>query len=143
MQNHEFLSEVQKGIGAADSDEAATATRAVLQTLADHLAGNAPAKLAAQLPEEIGAFITDYKNDPAAEGEGFGVEEFVKRVAERGADSDLETAKKHATAVFAVLREAISAGEFDKMRGTLPAEYDVLFGEGTFERSRAGTAAAE
>lgn len=138
MQNHEFLSEVQKGIGAATSDESATATRAVLQTLADHLAGNAPAKLAAQLPEEIGAFITDHKNDPDAEGEGFGVEEFVKRAAERGAGSDSETVKKRAIAVFAVLHEAISAGEFDKMRGTLPPEYDALFGEGTFERSRVG-----
>ena len=130
MQNHEFLSEVQTRIGVATNDEATTAARAVLQTLADHLAGNAPAKLAAQLPEEIGALITEYKNDPDAEGEGFGVDEFIKRTAERGGTADLETAKKHSIAVLAVMRQAISEGEFDKMRGTLPVEYDALFENG-------------
>ncbi len=140
MQNHEFLSEVQQRVGAASSDEATTATRAVLQTLADHLAGNAPAKLAAQLPEEIGAFITEHKNDPDAEGESFGVEEFVRRAAERGGTEDSNTGKNHAVAVLAVLREAISEGEFDKMRGTLPAEYDALFGEGSFELAKSKTA---
>ncbi len=131
MQNHEFLSEVQKKINAASNEEATTATRAVLQTLADHLAGNAPAKLAAQLPAEIGAFITDHKSDPEAEGEGFGVEEFVRRTAERGGANDSETARNQAIAVLAALRHAISAGEFDKMRGTLPAEYDELFDTGS------------
>lgn len=127
MQNHEFLSEVKRRIGVESNVEAADATRAVLQTLADHLAGNAPAKLAAQLPEEIGAFITEHKSDPDAEGEGFGVNEFVRRAAIRGAGKDSETAKSHAIAVLAVARQAISEGEFDKMRGTLPAEYDELF----------------
>ncbi len=140
MQNHEFLSELQTRIGVETNEQATAAARAVLQTLADHMAGNAPAKLAAQLPEEIGALITEYKNDPDAEGEGFGVDEFVKRTAERSERGDLETAKKHSIAVLAVLREAISTGEFDKMRGTLPAEYDALFGDGTFEQSRAETA---
>jgi uncharacterized protein (DUF2267 family) len=140
MQNQEFLSEVQERIGAASSNEATAAVRAVLQTLTDHLAGNAPAKLAAQLPEEIGAFITEHKNDPGAEGEGFGTEEFIRRTAERGGAEDSETARNYAVAVLAVLREAISAGEFDKMRGTLPAEYDTLFGEGSFELSKSKTA---
>jgi uncharacterized protein (DUF2267 family) len=99
--------------------------------LADHLAGNAPAKLAAQLPEEIGAFITEHKNDPDAEGEGFGTEEFIRRTAERTGTEDLSAAKNHAIAVLAVLRAAISDGEFDKMRGTLPAEYDELFESGS------------
>jgi len=137
MQNHEFLNEVQRRIGVETGDETTNATRAVLQTLADHLAGNAPAKLAAQLPEEIGALITEYKNDPEAEGEGFGVDEFIKRTASRSAIENLETAKSRAVAVLAVLREAISKGEFDKMRGTLPIEYDALFGEDSFETAAA------
>lgn len=129
MQNHEFLSEVQRRIGAdATVDTASAAARAALQTLADHLAGNAPAKLAAQLPEEIGAFITEHKSDPDAEGEGFGVDEFVERAAKRIGSADLETAKNQAIAVLAVTRRAISEGKFAKMRGTLPAEYDELFG---------------
>lgn len=130
MQNHEFFSEVGQRIGGESGSEAiAEATRATLQTLADHLAGNAPAKLAAQLPEEIGAFITEHKNDPDAEGEGFGVEEFVERTAKRLGTDDKAAAKTQAIAVLAVMRHAISEGEFLKMRGTLPAEYDALFGD--------------
>ena len=128
MQNHEFISEIQQQAGVGSADEALNITRAVLQTLADHLAGNAPAKLAAQLPEEIGTLITDYKNDPDAEGKGFGVEEFISRTTTRAALPDAETAKKYAVAVLGVLRTAISEGEFQKMRGTLPPEYSELFG---------------
>ena len=130
---------MQRRIGAASSDETAAATRAVLETLADHLAGNAPAKLAAQLPEEIGALITEHKNDPEAEGEGFGVEEFTRRTATRSGTEDLKAAKIYAVAVLSVLREAISEGEFDKMRGTLPSEYDALFGEGSFDAAKSAT----
>lgn len=136
MQNQEFISQIQQQTGAASGEEAIEITRAVLETLADHLAGNAPAKLAAQLPEEIGALITEYKNDPEAEGEGFGVEEFVRRAAER-AGTDEATAKQQSVAVLGVLREAVSEGEFDKMRGTLPAEYDELFGTDSAKTSDA------
>ena len=128
MQNNEFLTEVERHIEIGSAVEADTATRGVLQTLADHLAGNAPAKLAAQLPAEIGAFITAYKNDPDAAGEGFGVEEFIRRTVERGGFEDSAAAEKSAVAVLAAVRAAISDGEFAKMRGTLPAEYDRLFG---------------
>ena len=128
MKNHEFMAEVESRAGIKSADEALKITRAVLETLADHLAGNAPAKLAAQLPEEIGALITDHKSDPDADGEGFGVEEFIKRTAERAEIDDTETAKRYAVAVLGAMRTAISEGEFDKMRGTLPAEYDELFG---------------
>lgn len=131
MQNHEFISAVQSRVGLESSDETINIVRGVLETLADHLAGNAPAKLAAQMPEEIGALITEYKNDPDAEGEGFGVEEFLRRTAERANIEDSSQAKSYAIAVLAVVREAISEGEFDKMRGTLPAEYDELFGNGS------------
>lgn len=135
MQNHEFITEVKQRAGSESADEALTITRAVLETLADHLAGNAPAKLAAQLPEEIGALITQHKSDPNAEGEGFGVEEFVRRTAERAAIDDAETAKRYAVAVLGAVRASVSSGEFDKMRGTLPAEYDALFDEGNAEDS--------
>ena len=131
MQKQEFLSEVQRQLGAASDEESTNAVRAVLQTLADHLAGNAPAKLAAQLPEEIGAIITDHKSDPSADGEGFGVEEFVRRTAERAGTGDLSAAKNQAIAVLGALRTAVSDGEFDKMRGTLPPEYDELFETGS------------
>ena len=137
MQNNEFITQVKQHAGIESADEALNAAHAVLETLADHLAGNAPAKLAAQLPEEIGAIITEHKSDPNAEGEGFGVEEFLKRTAERAGLDDSDTAKRYAVAVLQALRASVSEGEFDKMRGTLPAEYDELFGGDVGELSNA------
>lgn len=126
--NHEDFTAQVKRLGEFDAGETAlTATRATLETLCDHLAGNAPAKLAAQLPEGIAEFITDYKSDENAEGERFGVDEFVERTAKRLGTSDLDAVRAQAKAVLAVVREAVSDGEFEKVRGTLPDDYDALF----------------
>lgn len=127
MQYQEFVAQVQNRAGLKSETQATGVIRATLETLSDHLAGNAPAKLAAQLPEEIGEFITNYKNDESAPGEGFGVEEFVRRTAVKIGLDSTQSAQKQVRAVLAVLREAISTGEFDKMRVTLPADYDALF----------------
>jgi uncharacterized protein (DUF2267 family) len=128
MQYHDFLAQVERRAElTTSSGEAKTAIQATLETFCDHLAGNAPAKLAAQLPEEIAEIITAYKNDPDAEGEGFGVEEFVRRVAEKIGLEDKEQARNQATAVLAVVQEAISPGEWEKLSGTFPAEYKTLF----------------
>lgn len=138
MQYQEFVDRVRSQAGLESEDEATMAIRATLETLADHLAGNAPAKLAAQLPEQIGELVTNYKSDENAEGEGFGVEEFIRRTAKKINSDNIEAARKQAVAVLTLLREAVSEGEFDKMRGTLPPEYDELFGAGTFENSNVG-----
>ena len=139
MQYQEFVDQVKERAGL-DSDEQATKTiRATLETLADHQAGNAPAKLAAQLPAQIGEFITNYKSDENAAGEGFGVAEFISRVAQKIGSVETRDAQRKATAVLQVLREAITTGEFDKMRGTLPAEYDALFEADNYDSLSAGT----
>lgn len=126
MQNHEFITEIQRHAGLESKDDALNVTKAVLETLADHQAGNAPAKLAAQLPEGIAECITNYKSDVDAEGEGFPLQEFYNRVATRAA-IDSEKAVKYSQAVFAVLQEAVTDGEIEKIRGTLPPEYAELF----------------
>lgn len=127
MQYQEFVDRVRSQARLESDEQATTLIRATLETLADHLAGNAPAKLAAQLPEQIGEFITSYKSDENATGEGFGVEEFIRRTTEKAKSGDAETVRKQVIAVLGVLRIAVSEGEFDKMRGTLPPAYDELF----------------
>lgn len=127
MQYQEFVKSVQERAGVDSRDEALTLIRATLETLADHLAGNAPAKLAAQLPQEIGEIITNYKSGENAPGERFGVEEFVNRVAMRAGIGEANTAALFASSVFAVLQDAVSREEFDKVRGTFPGEYNSLF----------------
>ncbi len=128
MQYQEFIEQVKSRAKLDSEEQAAKAIRATLETLTEHLAGNAPAKLAAQLPAQIGEFITNHKSGENAAGEGFGVAEFVRRTAEKIGSVETQTAQEQAAIVLSVLREAITTGEFDKMRGTLPAEYDALFG---------------
>ena len=127
MQNHEFIKAVQDRAGIDSRDEAIVLIRATLETLADHMAGNAPAKLAAQLPQEIGEFITNHKSGEAAEGERFDVEEFVRRVGARAGIGEANTASLYASSVLAIVQDAVSREEFDKVRGTFPAEYNTLF----------------
>ena len=53
---------------------------ATLQTLADRISGGEAQDLAAQLPRPL----QDDLRPPREEAEAFGVDEFVRRVAERG-----------------------------------------------------------
>jgi uncharacterized protein (DUF2267 family) len=127
MQYQEFIERVRERAEIESDDEALNLIRAALETLADHMAGNAPAKLAAQLPDGIKELITDYKSGETAEGERFAVEEFVRRVSERAGIEDAGEAELCAGAVLAVVQDAVSREEFDKVRGTFPAEYNRLF----------------
>ncbi|MDQ4123619.1 MAG: DUF2267 domain-containing protein [Acidobacteriota bacterium] len=127
MQYQEFIESVQDRAGCESQDEAIEIIRATLETLADHMAGNAPAKLAAQLPPEIGEMITNHKSGDTAEGERFGVQEFVRRVGERAGIGEANTAALFASSVLAIVQDAVSREEFDKVRGTFPDEYNTLF----------------
>src|SRR3954454_8645371 len=86
---------------------------ATLQTLADRISGGEAQDLASQLPSPLQA-------DPRPareEAEAFGVDEFVRRVAQRG-DVGPEEARTGAVAVLTTVREAIAPGEFDESSPT-------------------------
>ena len=127
MQYQEFVKSVQERAGIDSNDEAVVLIRATLETLADHLKGDATVKLAGQLPDGIAEFITNHKSGSSAEGESFDVQEFVRRVGERAGIGEANTAALFASSVLAVLQDAVSREEFDKMRRTFPAEYNALF----------------
>jgi uncharacterized protein (DUF2267 family) len=55
------------------------------------------------------------------------VDEFVRRVAERG-DVALDEARSGAAAVLTTVREAVTPGEFDDVLSQLPQEYRELVG---------------
>ena len=57
MQHDEFIGEVQARARLSSRGDAERATRAVLETLGERLAGGQPHNLAAQLPEEIGRHL--------------------------------------------------------------------------------------
>ncbi|MBD3332849.1 DUF2267 domain-containing protein [candidate division GN15 bacterium] len=121
MQYNDFIGQVQSR-GRMDSQAAAVkATRATLETLTERLAENQPKHLGAQLPEEIANYLGE-----TGQGESFSVQEFYDRVAKR---EKVETtdAQFHARAVIDVIRDAITEGELDHVRGQLPDEYAPLF----------------
>ncbi|MBD3402573.1 DUF2267 domain-containing protein [candidate division GN15 bacterium] len=121
MQYSDFIGHVQHRARLDSQNDAVRATRATLQTLAERIGGGEPADLAAQLPGEIGYYLT---NDTGADP--FSVDEFINRVSRR-AEVEFATARNHARAVFDVIRDAISQGEFEDIRAQLPDDYRELF----------------
>lgn len=103
------------------TDQAATITRATLETLADRISGGEANELADQLPEGVDDYLR--KPLPTREtAERFGLGEFVQRVSERaGVDGPLASAGVRA--VFTTTREAVPADEFDDMVAQLPKEF--------------------
>ena len=121
-----FMGLVQHRAHLANTGEAERATRAVLETLGERLAGGEPFDLASQLPPEIGRHL---EHDYSGAGERFSLEGFYQLVSLREG-TDLPEAIEHAQAVISVLNDAVSPGEMKDVRAQLPAEYDMLFEAG-------------
>lgn len=123
MQFHDFLGEVQNKAKLSSLDEALNATRATLTTLAERLEGNEPSNIAAQLPSEIGTFLTGEKS---GQGERFDSDEFARRISEKEGVG-LNTGVWHARAVLDVLSQSLSAGELENVKAQLPEDYLRFF----------------
>jgi uncharacterized protein (DUF2267 family) len=108
-----------------DRDAAERATRATLQTLAARIAPGEAQDLATQLPPELGPWLAT--DTPA---EGFDLDEFLRRAADREGIDDLALAERHASAVLLALGRAVSGDEFDDMASELPREFDRLLPKG-------------
>jgi uncharacterized protein (DUF2267 family) len=63
-----------------------------------------------------------------ADAEGFGIDEFLERVAKREG-TDTETALRHARAVFAALGRALDADAVAHLAGSLPRTFEPLVAE--------------
>lgn len=126
MKYHDFLGQVQHRAEMATTEEAVSATRATLQTLAERVTRGQASHVAAQLPEELAVYLSDAKPKP----ERFSLDEFFERVAAReGADMPQST--YHARVVVEVLGEALNPDEWEELRGQLPDEYNPLFESGS------------
>ena len=119
----EFIAQVQRRADFNTKDEAVRATRAVLETLGERLAGGEPKDLAAQLPPEIASYL---QQPFAGSGIPFTLDDFFMRVAEREG-SELAEATFHARVVLGLLAEVVTMGEIENVRAQLPAEFRQLF----------------
>jgi uncharacterized protein (DUF2267 family) len=113
-------------IAGIDADAARHATVAVLDALGERISDGQVADLAALLPDDLARALK--RGDARSKGapRPLSLIEFDRRV------SDLEglppeTAREHARAVFAALREAVGEKEFADTVAQLPREYEVLF----------------
>ena len=122
LQYDEFIRSVAERAGISRED-AERLTAATLQTLAERITGGEAEDLAAQLPQELKPHLTGV----GEEAESFDVDVFVARVAER-AGTDPDQALAHGGAVFATLREAVTAGELDDIAAQLPEGLRNLVG---------------
>ncbi|MGR6319820.1 DUF2809 domain-containing protein [Micromonospora soli] len=117
VDDNKFIGLVAKRTGMS-TEEATAVARATLTTLAERIDGGEARDLADQLPEGLRA----YAFGPGETAERFGLDVFVERVSGR-ADVDVDQAKDGVTAVFDVLREALSPAGYEQAVSQLPGEF--------------------
>ncbi|MBV8887086.1 MAG: DUF2267 domain-containing protein [Chroococcidiopsidaceae cyanobacterium CP_BM_RX_35] len=123
MKQNEFIQQVQDAAQLSSREEAETAIRATLETLKESIVGNEASQLAAQLPSEIGQYLLGREGE---NGEYFPLIDFYQRVSEK-AGVEPTTAAILVRAVFSVLQEAVTPGEFADVRANLSQDYLELF----------------
>ena len=99
-------------------EQAGTLATATLWTLGERITGGEARHVAAQLPPELQTPLVVAEE----EAEGFSLDEFIRRTAER-AGVDRGTANIGTAAVFTTLRDTISGDDFSHMMSQLPLEF--------------------
>jgi uncharacterized protein (DUF2267 family) len=110
-------------------EQAERALHATLKTLGERLSGGEARDLAAELPDPFRPDLFD--GDLA---QRFGIDEFLRRVAEREGVST-EEARRHARAVFAALGFVVSPEELHEMTAELPREFAPVVAPALLRRS--------
>ena len=123
MDYEQIIALIRRAAGGLSSEEAELAAHATLQTLAERLSRSEALAIGRELPAELKPWIYTVA-DPAA----FGIDEFLGKVADRE-DTDVETALRHARAVFFALGDALSPAEVAHLAGCLPQTFDPLVAE--------------
>jgi uncharacterized protein (DUF2267 family) len=108
-----------------DEDGVRRATEAVLQTLAERIAGGEVDDLIMRLPVELHDPLKRGREQSAGRATRMSVEEFLALVAARE-QVGLAEARNHTAAVLSTLREAVGEEEFLDVTSQLPTEYDVV-----------------
>jgi uncharacterized protein (DUF2267 family) len=110
---------------ATDLEGAQRAANAVLETLAERIAGGEVDDLVVHLPPALHDPLKVGRAHTGGQARRMTLDEFVERAAEREGVG-MDEAREHARAVLTTLREAIPDQEFLDVRVQLPDDYDVL-----------------
>lgn len=119
-----FLKTIQQQTGL-DRDHAERAGMATLESLAERITRARARELAEDLPERLRFWLEGATDHP---GEAFGVDELIRRIAERE-EVGIETATQHARAVLGALARVAPAYEIDDLVDDLPDEFESLLGD--------------
>ena len=123
MKRDEFLKHVQSVAQLDSREEAERVTRATFEVLAERIVGDEAKDLASQLPQELGQYLRGREGE---NGQAFSLKEFYQRVADKeGVEPNV--AAMHVRAVFTVLQQAVSPGEFADVRANFSPDYEELF----------------
>src|SRR5262249_4166800 len=128
MKYEEFIEEVQKRAHLASKSEAAHATRAALETLAECIISKKERyDAASQLPRGLALYLKQPflgpGPQPAPRPKGnCSLDEFFQRMSIRE-EVPKASAREHARAVMSVLVDALSRDEFEDIRAQLPIEF--------------------
>jgi uncharacterized protein (DUF2267 family) len=118
--NHPELVNLVEREARLPPDQAERALRATLKTLGERLSGGEARDLAEELP----ASVADELHD-GEQAERFGLDEFLRRVAEREGVSQDE-ARAHARAVFDALGFVVQPKELHDIASELPKDFAPL-----------------
>jgi uncharacterized protein (DUF2267 family) len=116
----EMIKEVKDRAGLEDRADAEWTTRVVLQGLCDRLTRDEAKDLLAQMPEPLKSLIV-VSEAPVR----ITAREFVQWVASE-LELTLEEATERVRAVFDVLQQAVTPGEFHDLVAQLPSGYAEL-----------------
>jgi uncharacterized protein (DUF2267 family) len=103
-------------------EQAGEVAAAVLEVLAERIAGGEADDLAQHLPDELRAALERGKARTGGKAQRMSLDEFVRRVAEREG-VDYTQAFEHAGAVLRTLRDAVPDKEFSDLLHQLPRAY--------------------
>lgn len=123
MKYDEFIKHVKSVAQLNSREEAEQATRATLEIIKDRIVGNEAKDLASQLPKELGEFLRGREGE---NGQHYDMQEFIARASEKEG-VDPTAAVMHVRAVFAVLQDAVSPGEFADFQANFSDDYAELF----------------
>jgi len=122
MEYEEIVAVVRQASGGIGS-EADRVLQATLQTLAERLPRGEARHIVQELPAELKPWI-----HTETDAEAFDIDEFLVRAAKRE-ETDVETALRHARAVFFALGDALSPEAVAHLAASLPQTFDPLVAE--------------